>query len=83
MLTPITAAFFLLVSRYRPWMALGLVTCVCVAIETLQWLLATGRSVDIDDVLLNTLGAWAVYLLLSRYADSLRGWATACRRASE
>lgn len=51
------------VTRLRPGRAALTLIAVSAAIEVLQWLLPTNRSVDIDDVILNSVGGTAGYAL--------------------
>lgn len=46
----------------RIWLFLPLMVMIAVGIEYLQWVLAVGTA-DVDDSLLNFLGAWAGYIL--------------------
>ncbi len=45
----------------RPWFAVLVGVAAAGSIEFLQWSLSTGRPLDIDDVLLNTLGCVGAY----------------------
>jgi glycopeptide antibiotics resistance protein len=48
------------------WRVLLLTAIVMLLVETAQGVLVTGRVFDVDDVILNTSGAMAGYLLLGR-----------------
>jgi glycopeptide antibiotics resistance protein len=49
---------FALMLRTRRWVvAVGAACCTSVAIETLQALLPLGRTTNVDDVILNAIGA--------------------------
>ena len=75
MLAPLAVVAVALLRRSRPWLVLLLLTAVTTAIETGQFLANKGRVVDVDDVILNALGGWGVYLVLHRVVPPLRGWA--------
>lgn len=65
MLVPL-GVLLCMVLRRRSWRVAVVVSVgTAVAIEGLQWLLPIGRAVDVDDVLLNSLGALAGYLVTS------------------
>lgn len=74
MLSPL--AVLIVVAQRRAHALLALITFVgvSVTIEWAQWLIPTGRSVDIDDVLLNSSGALLVYVLLARFFPGIQGW---------
>ena len=44
------------------WIFLPLVALVAIGIECLQWVLGVGTA-DVDDSLLNFIGAWAGYVV--------------------
>jgi len=75
MLAPLAVVAVALLRRSRPWLVLLLLMAVTAAIETGQFLANAGRVVDVDDVILNALGGWGVYLVLHRVVPQLRGWA--------
>jgi len=64
-------------ARYRSWQrVVGVALLVSLGIETIQFLLrfvGSPRAVDIDDVLLNTLGAWLGFLIW-RYTGKRGKW---------
>lgn len=75
MLSPLAIAAVALKRQPRRLLVLALLAAVAVSIETAQFTLEIGRSADVDDVMLNALGAWTVYLVTWRWLPRLRGWA--------
>ena len=74
MLGPV--AIFLLAVRRRPSVGVCLLVlaAISLAIEAFQWYSNIGRVVDVDDLMLNTMGGVAVYLLTARFLPQLVGW---------
>lgn len=58
------------IRRFRVWQVAVLAMVVSGGIETAQYVMATGRVADIDDVICNTCGMVATYWVLS-YAVNL------------
>jgi glycopeptide antibiotics resistance protein len=56
----------------RPLAVIGAALALAIAIELAQALMAAGRMADIDDVWLNTLGAWIGLLVANRVASARR-----------
>jgi len=48
-----------------------LVALISLGIETVQGVLITGRTFDVDDIILNTIGATLAYLLVGRWVGRL------------
>jgi len=48
-----------------------LVALISLAIETVQGTLVSGRTFDVDDIILNTIGAALAYLLVGRWVARL------------
>ncbi|GAA4607515.1 hypothetical protein GCM10023195_28610 [Actinoallomurus liliacearum] len=67
LLMPLGVLLPVLFDRFRGVIRLTLtVAVISLAIEAVQGLLITGRSFDVDDVILNTAGAMIAYLLVGR-----------------
>ena len=62
------AALIVLLERERPRFgrAAAVIFGTSLLIELLQLVLNTGRSADVDDLMLNTVGGFAAYVLLTR-----------------
>ncbi|GAA4225829.1 hypothetical protein GCM10022254_08610 [Actinomadura meridiana] len=72
LLMPLGALLPTVFTRLRGPLRLALVgALVSLSIETAQGLLITGRAFDIDDVILNTAGVVAAYLLIGRKTSRL------------
>ncbi|MEV5748468.1 VanZ family protein [Actinoallomurus sp. NPDC052308] len=67
LLMPLGVLLPVLFDRFRGVIRLTLtVALISLAIEAVQGLLITGRSFDVDDVILNTAGAMIAYLVVGR-----------------
>jgi glycopeptide antibiotics resistance protein len=76
MLAPL-GALLATATRCKPWMAALAVPLTSAGIESWQFLGATGRSVDIDDVILNTIGGLIGYLgglTILRILEAVAPW---------
>lgn len=62
------AVLIVLLERARPRFgrAAAVIFGTSLIIELLQFVLNTGRSADVDDLMLNTVGGFAAYVLLTR-----------------
>jgi VanZ like family len=67
LLMPLAVLLPILFDRLRGFVRLTLaVAVISLGIEAVQGLLLTGRSFDVDDVILNTVGAALAYLIFGR-----------------
>lgn len=63
---------FLAVQGVRWRVAVALAVATAISIEGLQWVLDTGRSADVDDVIVNVSGCLAAFAVVS--SPPVRRW---------